>query len=216
MAVVVSVINLKGGVGKTTVTVGLAEFLAVNKRLKILVIDLDPQTNSSVALIGETEWEKRNLERQTLYQLFHDHLDDTSYFNLEKAIVRTSSKLNGGLENLHLLPSSLDLVRIQDKLGSIWQTAFIRPVDVLKQAIGNVVDQYDVVLIDCPPNLGLVTKNGLAISDGYLIPTIPDHLSTYGIPQIVQTVANLNQKFGTNVQPLGILFTMYRCQCCTA
>lgn len=210
MAAVVSVINLKGGVGKTTITVALAEFLALEYGKRVLVIDLDPQTNSTVALIGEEEWEARNSENRTLYQLFKDHVDDTCLFDLERSIVRSTSNLQGGLKNLHLLPSSLDFVQIQDRLINIGHSTLIRPVDVLCNAVKNRLDEYDIVLIDCPPNLGIVTQNGLNISDWFLIPTIPDHLSTYGIPQIIANVNNFNRKTGANVRPLGIVISMFR------
>ncbi|MFC5452141.1 ParA family protein [Paenibacillus aestuarii] len=211
MAQVISIINLKGGVGKTTITVALAEFLAVEHQKRVLVIDLDPQTNSTVALIGEEEWERRNKNDQTLHTLFKDHIDDTCNFEMEKSIVRKSSNLRGGLVNLHVLPSSLDFVKIQDRLIHIWQTALIRPYDVLKNAVKNHLDDYDYVLIDCPPNLGIVTQNGLNISHWYLIPTIPDHLSTYGIPQIISSVKNFNRKKEDgDVKLLGVVASMYR------
>ncbi len=211
VAQVISIINLKGGVGKTTITVALAEFLAVEHQKRVLVIDLDPQTNSTVALIGEEEWERRNKNDQTLHTLFKDHIDDTCNFEMEKSIVRKSSNLRGGLVNLHVLPSSLDFVKIQDRLIHIWQTALIRPYDVLKNAVKNHLDDYDYVLIDCPPNLGIVTQNGLNISHWYLIPTIPDHLSTYGIPQIISSVKNFNRKKEDgDVKLLGVVASMYR------
>jgi chromosome partitioning protein len=207
---VISIINLKGGVGKTTITVALAEFLAIEKQLNVLVIDLDPQTNSTVSLIGEDEWEKKNVECKTLYHLFKDHIDDTCDFDLEDSIIRKCSNLNGGLTNLHLLPSSLDFVQIQDRLINIGQTALIRPIDVLKQSVEDYIKNYDIVLIDCPPNLGIVTQNGLNISDYYLIPTIPDHLSTYGIPQIISSVNRFNRRTESDVNALGIIASMYR------
>ncbi|SDO56890.1 chromosome partitioning protein [Paenibacillus sp. yr247] len=211
MSNVISIINLKGGVGKTTITVALAEFLAVEHQKRVLVIDLDPQTNSTVALIGEEEWELRNQNSQTLHALFKDHIDDTYTFEIDKSIVRKASNLRGGLDNLHLLPSSLDFVKIQDRLINIWQTALIRPFDVLKNAVQNHLDNYDFVLIDCPPNLGIVTQNGLNISNWYLIPTIPDHLSTYGIPQIISSVKNFNRKKADGeVKLLGVVASMYR------
>ena len=95
----------------------------------------DPQTNATVALIGEKEWEKRNKAGLTLYSLFKDHIDDTATFDLNQSIVKKSSNLHGGLDKLHVLPSSLDFVQIQDKLINIGQTALIRPIDVLKNAV---------------------------------------------------------------------------------
>ncbi|MDP4087092.1 MAG: AAA family ATPase, partial [Bacillota bacterium] len=82
--------------------------------------------------------------------------------------------------------------------------------DVLKRAVENYINSYDIVLIDCPPNLGIVTQNGLNISDYYLIPTIPDHLSTYGIPQIISSVNSFNRRTESNVEPLGMIASMYR------
>jgi chromosome partitioning protein len=210
MTKVVSIINLKGGVGKTTITVAIAEFLVSEYNKNVLVIDLDPQTNATVSLIGEEQWELRNKEGRTLYQLFKDQIDDTCLFDLEKSIVTNCSNLNEGLLNLHLLPSSLDFVQLQDRLINIGHTALIQPIDVLKKYVKEYIARYDVVLIDCPPNLGIVTQNGLNISDYYLIPSIPDHLSTYGIPQIISSVNNFNRKTGTNIQALGIVPTMYR------
>jgi chromosome partitioning protein len=211
MSKVISIINLKGGVGKTTITVALAEFLAVEHLQRVLVIDLDPQTNSTVALIGEEEWERRNREGQTLCALFKDHLDDTYTFDIEKSMVTCSSNLHGGLYSLHVLPSSLDFVKIQDRLPQIWQTSLIRPIDVLRNTVKSHLDRYDYVLIDCPPNLGIVTQNGLNISDWYVIPTIPDHISTYGIPQITASVRNFNRKKSEGeVKLLGVIASMYR------
>jgi chromosome partitioning protein len=210
MSKVISIINLKGGVGKTTITVALAEFLVIEQHLKVLVIDLDPQTNSTVSLIGEGEWERRNNSGLTLYHLFKDQIEDTCYFELENSVVKSCSNLEGGLDNLHLIPSSLDFIQIQDRLINIGQTALIRPIDVLKKSVETYIQDYDVVLIDCPPNLGIVTQNGLNISDYYLIPTIPDHLSTYGIPQIISSVKSFNRKTNSDVNALGIVASMYR------
>lgn len=210
MTKVISIINLKGGVGKTTLTVALAEFLVQEHNLKVLVIDLDPQTNASVALIGEDQWSKLNKKGKTLYNLFKDQIDDTSTFDLNESIVKKTSNLQGGLTKLHLLPSSLDFVQIQDKLINIGQTALIRPIDVLKRTVKDSLDDYNVVLIDCPPNLGIVTQNGLNISDAYLIPVIPNKMSTYGIPQILTSVKSFNRRTDSNVEPLGVVISMYR------
>ena len=75
-----------------------------------------------------------------------------------------------------------------------------------------VIDEYDWVLIDCPPNLGIITLNGLRISDGFVIPTIPDHLSTYGIPQILTRAAAFAENIGEPIEPLGVIISKFRDQ----
>jgi chromosome partitioning protein len=211
MSTVVSIINLKGGVGKTTLTVALAEFIAVNHpRKKVLVIDLDPQSNSSAVLIGEDKWSEHVKAGHTLFTLFKDQLEDTATFDLNATIVKKASNLGGGLTNLHVLPSSLEFIGIQDRIINISQTALIRPTDVLSSSLQVLLGGYDLVLIDCPPSLGLVTRNGLIMSDYFLIPVIPDRLSTWGIPEILSEMERFKRKTSAKLSPLGIVVSMYR------
>lgn len=214
MTKIISTINLKGGVGKTSMTVALAEFLAVEHKKKILVIDLDPQTNATVALIGEKKWLKKDNKGETILQLFKDKLDKTKLFDINKTIEKSVSNLNGGLKNLDLLPSSLGLIDIQDSLALIpaGQFHMTSPVTIIKDAIADKLKEYDIVLIDCPPNLGIITLNGILISDYYLIPCIPDIMSTYGIPQILNRIENFSSEAGNHIVPLGIVVSMYRVQ----
>lgn len=214
MTKVISTINLKGGVGKTQMTVALAEFLAMEHNKRVLLIDLDPQTNATVMLIDENAWLKKDQKGETLLQLFKDKLDRTSIFDINKAIVKEVSNIGVGIKNLDLLPSSLGLIEIQDSLPLISAGRFhvTSPVIILKEAISTVLYQYDFVLIDCPPNLGIITLNGLYISDYYLIPCIPDILSTYGIPQILGRVRSFKKEAKIGIKPLGIIISMFRAQ----
>jgi len=212
MATIISLINLKGGVGKTTTCLALADILAYEYKYKVLVIDLDPQTNVTVSLIHQDEWEERDKNGLTLKQLFLDAQLDTSVFDPEKAIVRNVSNVSGGIKGLDLLPSSLGLIEIQDKMAMIATTSnyTVKPTEILKKSIEPLLSEYDFVLVDCPPNLGTVTLNGIFISDYYIIPTIPDILSTYGIPQITNKVSRFAGKEGLKITPLGIVITKYR------
>src|SRR5580765_3034071 len=97
MAVVTSVINLKGGVGKTTLTIALAHYLAGEHGKRVLVIDLDPQTNATIALVNERRWRERDQAGQTLYQLFRDELDKTHLFSAREAILTRVSNVGGGI-----------------------------------------------------------------------------------------------------------------------
>ncbi len=212
MARVVSIINLKGGVAKTTTTVALAETLASRFGKRILVIDLDPQTNATTMLIGEKRWKEINEKGWTLATLFKDALEPTNKaFDLNKTLQKKVSDVQGA-EKVDLLPSSLDLIDVQDKLASAPSGQFysVTPIDLLRLAVKSILDNYDLVLVDCPPNLGIITLNGLRISEGYIIPTVPDVLSTYGIPQIIKRVANFSQEIAEDIAPLGIIITKYQ------
>lgn len=214
MAHIVSTINLKGGVGKTTTTAALAEFLAGEFDKKVLVIDLDPQTNLTTVLIGEDAWAVLNDDDWTLATLFRDALrpeSDESEFDLDKTLQRNVSPVRDVL-GVDLLPSSLDLIDVQDHLGTMSPGRFFanNPTDLLRKAVRPILDDYDYVLVDCPPNLGIVTLNGLRISDGYIIPTIPDVLSTYGIPQIQRRIRDFASTISEEIVELGIIITKYR------
>jgi len=214
MAHVVATINLKGGVGKTHTTVGLAETLSAYRNKKVLVIDLDPQTNATTMLIGEQKWKKLNEKGHTLAQLFKDALDpDHAKFDISKSLQKNVSDVREAA-SIDLLPSSLDLIDVQDRLASIPSGKFFEanPIELLRRAVKSILDDYDLVLIDCPPNLGIITLNGLRISNGYIIPTIPDVLSTYGIPQIVKRIGEFSAKIGEPINPLGIVVSKFRQQ----
>ena len=212
MARVISLINLKGGVAKTTTTVALAETLAAKFGKRILVVDLDPQTNATVMLIGEKRWKQLNEKGWTLATLFKDALEPhAKKFDLDKTLQRKVSDVQGA-EKVDLLPSSLDLIDVQDKLASAPTGQFysVTPIDLLRLAIKSKLDDYDLVLVDCPPNLGIITLNGLRISEGYIIPTVPDILSTYGIPQIIKRVSNFSKEIAEEITPIGIVITKFQ------
>lgn len=217
MGTVIATINLKGGVGKTTTTVALAEALCSERRKRVLVIDLDPQTNATVMLIGEKRWKELNDDEHTVARLFKDGLDpDARQFDLEAALQtdvgRTRRPYSYYSRGLDLLPSSLDLIRVQDRLATVPPGEFHtnRPIDLLYRAVDSKLSAYDFVLIDCPPNLGIITLNGLRVANWYIIPTIPDILSTYGIPQIISRVNEFAQELRRPIQPLGIVVTKYQ------
>ncbi len=214
MATVISMINLKGGVAKTTTTMAVAEMLSGAFNKKVLVIDLDPQTNATVALIGDERWGELNKKGHTLAQLFKDALEppEARQFDIRKSIVRSHRVSDA--RTVWLLPSSLDLIEVQDRLATMPSGKFYaeNPTDILRRAVRPVIDEYDFVLVDCPPNLGIITLNGLRISHAYVIPTIPDYLSTYGIPQIVTRVREFSSTIGEEIVPLGVVATKYRSQ----
>ena len=212
MPSVTSIINLKGGVGKTTITLALAHFLAIEHHRRVLVVDLDPQTNATVCLIPEQEWKDRDETGRTLYQLFADQVKGTHRFDADEAIVRDVSNIATGVKGLDLLPSSLRLIKVQDRVTQITdlQTYERGPIFALRDALQSYLPYYDHVLIDCPPSLGVVTLNGLAISDSYLIPVVPDNLSVLGIPPILDRVEHFGRSTRRNIRALGIVISKMR------
>jgi len=208
---VVSFINLKGGVAKTTTAVAVAEMLAQEHGKRVLVIDLDPQTNATVTLIKEEKWADLDRDGRTIAQLFVDKMNPhlPPQFDIEEAITHQVSTINDGIARLDLLPSSIQLIGIQDRLPMIamLNNYALKPIDILKEALDPIIDRYNYVIIDCPPSLGDVTKNGLRISTGYIIPTIPDILSTWGIYQIVQSIHELEKILGRPIPAMGIVAT---------
>ena len=166
-AVVISTINLKGGVGKTTTTVAVAEMLSGEFGKRVLLVDLDPQTNATSMLIGDERWGELNSEDRTLAKLFSDALlePEERSFDLQSTLVRKASRV-AAVRSLSLLPSSLDMIDTQDKLGSMSSGRFYAesPTDILRRAVTPILGEFDIVLIDCPPNLGIITLNGLRMS----------------------------------------------------
>ena len=212
MAQVFSTINLKGGVGKTTTTVAMAEFMSGAMQKRVLVIDLDPQTNATVMMIGEDRWRTLNERDHTIARLFKDALDpDNKQFDFDATLQKSVSNIYEA-QTIDLLPSSLDLIDVQDRLASIPSGQFfsVNPIELLWRAVKSHLDDYDIVIVDCPPNLGIITLNGLRISNGFVIPTIPDVLSTYGIPQILTRVKQFSDEIVEGIDPLGIVITKYQ------
>ncbi len=214
MPYVTSVINLKGGVGKTTLTLALAHFLAVEHRKRVLVVDLDPQTNATVCLIPEQEWKQRDETGRTLYQLFADQVKGTRRFDADAAIVRDVSNIGTGVQGLDLLPSSLRLIKVQDRVTQLTDLESYErgPIFALRDALNAFLPYYDHVLIDCPPSLGVVTLNGLAFSDSYLIPVVPDILSVLGVPPILDRIEHFAGRTRRNIRALGIVISKMRAQ----
>ena len=205
--------KFKGG-GKTTPTSSW-EFLTFEFGKKVLVIDLDPQTNATILLIDQDTWKNANENNKTIYQMFFDELNKTKAFNINDAIIKNTTNLRGGNKNLHLLPSSIDLIDISDRLSELDENHEIndKSIPILsKHLTQELIDEYDYVLIDCPPNLGLITLNGIYVSDYYVIPVIPDILSTYGIPQMITKMDATTRKIkmlnpSCNLSELGIIIS---------
>ena len=214
MTHVISVLNMKGGVGKTTTTVMLGEFLAGEFGKKVLLIDMDPQISLSITMVGELHWALLNEAGRTLEPMFMDALftgKREPKFDVTRALQRNASNVKT-VTDLDLLPSSYDVIPLQRHLAvmTVARRSPIKAWDILGPGIAPIVDDYDYVLIDCPPSLEVMTMNALRISQGYVIPTIPDVLSTYGIPLIQEGVGVFAAEVGMEPpKELGIIVTKH-------
>ena len=211
MAKVITTISLKGGVGKTTITAGIAEFMSAEFGRKVLLIDLDSQINLTTMMISEEHWFDLNKKGLTLATLFKDAVEGTSNFDIQASIQQSVSPVKK-VTGVDLLPSSLDLIGLQERISALRvnEGSPTSAVDILGKAIDPVSAYYDYILIDCPPNVGPITLNGLAMADGYIIPTIPDVLSSYGIPQIQSRIKEFGGELGRKIVELGLVITKYK------
>ena len=185
MTRIVSLVNQKGGVGKTTTAINLAASLAACER-NVLLVDLDPQANatSGVGLSKNDE--------KSVYAVLTDGL------NIREAIRPTE------LPNFHVAPSSVDLVgaelELADKIGREFY---------LRKAIASVAKDYDYVLIDSPPSLGLLTINGLTAADSVLVPMQCEYFAIEGVAQLLNTIERVRDMLNPKLAIEGIALTMY-------
>lgn len=227
---IVSVINYKGGVGKTTTTANLAAELSW-RDYKVLMIDLDPQASLTFSFIKPEEWKNTFSTSKTIKYWF-DSFSDGSPANLNDLIFspkNVSAKLEGN-GKLDLIPSHLGLINVDLELAtelggaSLKQSKknFLKVHNRLANGLQQIGDEeYDLILIDCPPNFNVVTKTAIVASDNILIPAKPDYLSTLGIDYLKRSLDQLVSDFNEYVdvadgqsndeidpEILGVVFTM--------
>jgi len=199
--ITISFINMKGGVGKTTSAVEIATILVKEHKKKVLVIDLDPQTNATLSLITLDAWEKIK-DTATIADVLGINRGMSSRddeFDIKDAIIKNVS----GIKNLDLIPSHLELTFLDLDLVSVPARE-----SVLKNQISKSDLSYDFILIDCPPNLTLAPQNALIISDYIIVPVIPEIFPAIGLPLLVNRIRKWKKSFvECNVDFLGMVFT---------
>ena len=186
MCRVIAVSNQKGGVGKTTTSVNLSAALAVLEK-KVLLIDFDPQANTSSSIGIDV-----NIETKTIYDL------------LEKNCEISECIYNSKLSFLDIIPAHIDLVGIEIEFVNSSEREYL-----LKSSIDEIKYKYDYIIIDCPPSLGLLTINALSAADSIIIPIQCEYLSLEGLGKLLNTIKSIQKLHNKNLEIEGLLLTMY-------
>lgn len=186
MSRIIAVANQKGGVGKTTTTINLSACLA-EKSKKILTIDIDPQGNTTSGLGVD-----KNVVENTVYELF---LEECS---LEQCIQ------DSVMEGLSVIPSNINLSGAEIELISLESKEYF-----LKNKLDEIKDNYDFILIDCPPSLNLLTVNAMVAADTVLVPIQCEYYALEGLSQLMHTIDLIKERLNPRLEIEGVVFTMY-------
>ena len=186
MGRVIAIANQKGGVGKTTTAINLSACLAEAKK-KILTIDLDPQGNTTSGLGVD-----KNETDNTVYELMLGEC------TVKECIKKTQ------IEELYLIASDVNLAGAEIELLGINDKEYI-----LKNAVDYVKDDYDFIIIDCPPSLNMLTVNAMTTADTVLVPIQCEYYALEGLSQLIHTIDLVQQRLNPNLQLEGVVFTMY-------
>lgn len=183
---IISLANQKGGVAKTTSTFNIATCLA-QKGKNVLMVDLDPQASL------------------TIYAGFEPYEHDFTIIDvLKEPVIDIKKCIYSIKENLHIIPSRIELAGVEINLLSVTARELI-----LSRALEKIKKEYDYILIDCPPQLSTLTINALASSDKVIIPCKTDYLAYRGIKQLLETIDTIREYFKPGIEVIGVLATMY-------
>ena len=187
MGKVIAIANQKGGVGKTTTAINLAASLSVLEK-KVLIIDADPQANTTSGL----NFAPDNDQQRTLYEVMIGSID------ISDALIQTE------IANLHMIPSHINLVGAEIEMLEAEDRE-----KLLKKALAPIRDNYDYIIIDCSPSLGLITVNTLTAADSVMIPVQPEFFALEGLGKLLQTIRLVQGGVNPDLTIEGFVVTMF-------
>ena len=186
MGRIIAIANQKGGVGKTTTAINLSACLA-DKGKKVLAVDMDPQGNMTSGL---------GLDKEFLEKTVYDMIIGES--DIEEVLQKET------MENLDVLPTNIDLSAAEIELIDVENKEFI-----VRNSIHNIRDNYDFVIIDCPPSLSMLTINAMTTADSVLVPIQCEYYALEGLSQLIHTVELVKDRLNPDLEIEGVVFTMY-------
>jgi chromosome partitioning protein len=222
MGTIISTVNMKGGVGKTTLTVNLATCLASKHGKRVLVLDLDSQISATLSLVSPHEFAKLRKKKRTLSYLLDNIINPNPWSKLDVKDIIVPKIC--GIDGLELLPGDIELydeylvsetlhqqavANDEKEFKKVWDN-FER--FLIEQIVEPIIDDYDFIILDCAPGYNLLTRSGIAASNFYLLPARPEPLSLVGIQLLERRIAKLRESHQNteplNVNLLGIVFIL--------
>ena len=214
MVSIISTVNMKGGVGKTTLTVNLATCLAKYHQKRVLVLDLDSQISATLSLMSPHDFAQTRKKRKTLSYLIENIIQPNPYSKLEIFDIICPSVCD--IEGLELLPGDIELydeylvsemlhkeAKLQENLEfeAVWNKF---EGSLIKKILEPVLEEYDFIILDCAPGYNLLTRSGIAASNFYILPARPEPLSIVGIQLLERRIAKLKESHKASDDPLNI------------
>ena len=205
----VSIINMKGGVGKTTLSFNLALYLAELKKARVLLIDLDPQANATIVGVDEETLKTHLQTKKSIVDLFMSAL---KRYGPHSNKILTVPSLDDFIVNVYQEPGGngrLDLLPSQIELSLILRGVHVGPFDLKTQIIDQADQRYDYILVDCAPTYSILTTLALNATESVLIPVMTDSFAIYGVQLLKFILKDHKDDFGIEAKIVGLVYTMW-------
>ncbi|KHD09407.1 hypothetical protein PN36_28370 [Candidatus Thiomargarita nelsonii] len=205
----ISIINMKGGVGKTTLSINLGRYLSELKQKKVLLVDLDPQANATIVGIAPDELKQHLKQKKTVADLFINCLKSYGPFpKTEEVKINISDYIYRSFESTDK-KSYLDLIPSEIILSSVLKGVSLGPYELNRLLIDEVKNKYDFIIVDCAPTYSLLTTLALNATGAILMPVMADSFGVYGVQLMKHVIEEHQYDYGVDIKVVCLLFTMW-------